>query len=201
MNYTVVLIFSRRLILKKIGQQNRDIFQHLKHDILNIYLEYIQLCLPMAALHIYADFNMRTSSLCKFSKFEISNDLTDGDIKNLIINYERDQKIILFNPIFTLMNNHTIQNVLKEIDNKMTCLVSHLQCQKDGLLLSVNDISEMFLDNKMLVIASTDLCKNKKIKFLEPVSSHETVVPVTIQDIILIKTQLALNLAAVRELK
>ena len=201
MNYTVVLIFSRRLILKKIGQQNRDIFQHLKSDILNIYLEYIQLCFPKAELHIYTDFNVRTSSLRKFSKFEISNDLTDGDIKNLITSYERKRKIIFFNPICTLMSNHTIKNVLSEIDKKMTCLVSHLKYQKDGLLLSINDISEMFLENNMLVIASTDFCKNKKIKFLEPVNSHETVVPVTIQDIILIKTQLAFNLAAVRELK
>ena len=47
-------------------------------------------------------------------------------------------------------------------------LVSHLKYQKDGLLLSINDISEMFLENNMLVIASTDFCKNKKIKFWSP---------------------------------
>ena len=43
----------KKAYFKKIGQQNRDIFQHLKSDILNIYLEYIQLCFPRQSPYLY----------------------------------------------------------------------------------------------------------------------------------------------------
>ena len=65
---------------------------------------------PISILILMCELSLR-----KFSKFEISNDLTDGDIKNLITSYERKRKIIFFNPICTLMSN-TQLNVLSEID-------------------------------------------------------------------------------------